>query len=132
MKDFLPLMSCGLMVVILVYIATFWFRAVFALDSLLKYEFDNLPKQWNMDKQPRGMFWKPKVRSNNFLNRLFLSNPGVAFFKFLFTTPQWVKDNPEPTKHIKEIRKFTLFWNIGVVAWFFVLFPSFTIIFASR
>lgn len=132
MDTLLPLMGCGLMIISLGFVLTFWYRVMVALDKLVKFEYENLPEQWEKDGQPRGMFWKPQEKKMSLLNRFFLSNPATAFFRFTFTTPEWVKENPVPTSHIKELRKFTLFWNIGVVVLFFVIFPAILFIFTPR
>jgi hypothetical protein len=132
-NEFLPFFGCGLMIISLGYIFTFWFRAVFALDKILKYEYENLHEQWIKDRQPRGMFWKPKVKPAKIFDRFFSRiNPGVHFFKLLFTTPEWIKQNTETTNYIKEFRKFVLLWNVGVLVWFFVLFPGMGYIFTPR
>jgi hypothetical protein len=132
MNTLLPLMGCSLMIISLGFVLTFWYRAMVAFDKLVKFECENLPEQWKKDWQPRGMFWKSQEKKMNLLNRFLLSNPAIAIFRFTFTTPEWVKENPEPTIHIKELRKFALFWNIGVVVWFLAIFPAILIVFTPR
>ncbi len=132
MDTLLPLTGCGLMIISLGFVITFWFRAMFAFDKLIKYECENLPEQWEKDWQPRGMFWKPDGTKMRPLNRFFRSNPAFAVFRFLFTTPEWIKENPETISHLKQLRRFTLFWNIGVLTLFFVIFPAIAIVFTPQ
>ena len=120
------------MIISLGFVATFWFRAMFALDKLVKYEYENLPEQWEKDGQPHGMFWRPKGKKTNLFNRFIRGNPGFVFFRFVFTTPNWVKESSEPTSYIKQLRKFTLFWNIGVITLFFLIFPAILIVFTPQ
>jgi hypothetical protein len=129
MDTLLPLSGCSLMIISLGFVITFWFRAMSAFDKLVKYEYENLPEQWERDGQPRGMFWKPQEKRVSLLKLFFLSNPAIAVFRFLFQTPQWVQDNSEPTVYIRQFRKFTLFWNVGAIAWFVVIFPAILIVF---
>jgi len=105
MNSLLPLIFCGLYVIILVGTLPFWLRARNALDKLIKYELENLPEQREKDRQPR-----------------FFTDSSIAAIKFILTTPDWVKNNPEPKAHLKDFRKFTLFWSIGVLASFLVVF----------
>ena len=132
MDTVLPLTGCSLMIISLGFVATFLFRAMFALDKLIKYECENLPEQWEKDWQPTGMFWRPKGKQVSTMNRLFRGNPAIAFFRFLFSTPKWVKEHPEPAAHIKQLRRYTLFWNIGVITWFVVIFPAILFVFTPR
>src|SRR5687768_664893 len=105
METLLPLTGCSLMIISLSFVASFWFRAMSALDKLVKYEYENFPEQWEQDGQPRGMFWKSQGKEASLLHQFFLSNPTIAAFRFLFKTPQWVKDNSEPTAYIRQFRK---------------------------
>ncbi len=120
------------MIISLGFVATFWFRAMFAFDKLIKYEYENLPEQWEKDGQPRGMFWKPAGKKIKLFNRFVRGNVGFAALRLIFITPKWVKENPESTAHLKQLRKFTLFWNIGVLTLFFVVFPAILVVFTPQ
>ena len=120
------------MIISMGFVATFWFRAMFAFDKLIKYEYENLPEQWEKDRQRRGMFWRPKGKKITLFNRLVGGSPGFAALKLIFITPNWVKGNPEPTSYLKQLRKFTLFLNIGVITWFVVIFPALLVVFTPQ
>jgi hypothetical protein len=132
MDTLLPLTGCGLMIISLGYVITFWFRTMSAFDKFVQYECENLPEQWERDGQPFGMFWKPKDKKVRAINRYFFSNPGIAQFRLLFKTPDWIKEHPEAADHLKQIRRYTLFWNIGVIVWFAVVFPAIIFVFTPR
>jgi|WetSurMetagenome_2_1015567.scaffolds.fasta_scaffold698293_1 hypothetical protein len=132
MNNLLPLTGCGLMIVSLGYVITFWFRTIFAFDKLIKYQYENLHQQWEKDRQPYGMFWKPELEKIGMFNRVFFGSPAISSFRFIFTTPEWVKNDPESMSNIKKFRKFLLLWNVGVVVWFLVIFPSILIIFTPK
>jgi hypothetical protein len=130
MNTLLPLMGCGLMIISFGFLITFWFRAMLAFDKLVKYEYENLPEQWEKDWQPRGLFWKPPTKIS-IMNALFLGNPTFAISRLTFTTPKWVKESSKATAYIKELRKFAIFWNIGVPVWVFLVF-AIMIVFTPR
>ncbi len=132
MDTLLSLTGCSLMIISLGFVVSFWFRAMFALDKLVKYECENLPEQWQKDGQPRGMFWRPKDRNSSLFDRFIRSNSSFVFFRFIFTTPKWVKESPEPTLYLRQLRKFTLFWNVGLITLFFVVFPAILIVFTPQ
>jgi hypothetical protein len=120
------------MIISLGFVVSFWFRAMVALDKLVKYQYENLPDQWERDGQPHGMFWRPEGKKPSLFNRFIRGNPGFVFFRFIFAPPIWVKESPEPTFYLKQLRKFTLFWNIGVITLFFVIFPAILIVFTPQ
>ena len=125
MDTLLPLMGCGLMIISLGYVVTFWFRAIFALNKLTKFDIENPRNQRELIEQPQ--LWDIST-----LKSIIMNNDPLMMFIFIFTTPKWVKENPEAQHYHKEFRKFTLFWNIGVLLWFVVLFPSILIIFTPK
>lgn len=125
-------MGCSLLVFSLMFVISFWFRATQALDNLIRYEYENLRDQWEKDGQPRGMFWKPPSPAGNRFKRMFLGNPGIAALKLTFVTPAWARLNTEAAKYLKRYRQFVLFWNIGLLVWFFVIFPSLIVVFTPR
>jgi hypothetical protein len=131
METLLPLMGCGLMILSLGYVCTFCFRAFFALDKLLQYEYENLPEQWEKDGQPSGMFWKPESKRTRGINRWFSVKGEFTKFKLLFTTPEWVKDHPEAAGHFKDHRRYSWYWNIGVPIWF-ILFLVIAFLFTPQ
>ena len=122
MDTFISVLLLGLMLLSLAYIATFWFRAMRSFDDLIKYEYENLHEQWIAEGEPRGMFWKPPQRSNNILNLLVRSNPGLKILKWTFFAPQWVKSNADAESTLKRARKYMLCWNIAVPLWFSLFF----------
>jgi predicted small integral membrane protein len=115
MDTLLPSIICGLLTISLGYIITFWFRAIFAINKLTKFDIENPQSQQGKVENPR--LWEIST-----LKSIIMSNDPMMAFIFIFTTPNWVKENPEARHYHKEFRKFTLFWNIGVLLWFLVFF----------
>lgn len=105
----------------LIYIISFWFKAFFAFDNLLKHQHKYFQEEWIKDGNPRGMFWRPRNQPGSLLNQLFRAHPAIVAFKFLFRRPDWVNKSREAMYLHKRYRRFVLYWNIAVPAWSILL-----------
>lgn len=128
MQTLIAIPICGLHLAFFALLVSFWFQSMKTFDQLVQYQYENLHEQWLADGEPRGMFWKPPVKSKNILNTLIRSNPGFPVLKWLFYTPVWAKADPEALNLLKHGRKFALYWNIGVPIWFAVMLGLFSLL----
>jgi hypothetical protein len=112
----LSLLSIGALIAYFIFIARFWFRSMKAYSSLVKYEYENLHEQWVKHGEPEGMvYWSAPQRSKNLLNRLIRSNPGFTMLPLVFYTPKWIASHPQAQAYLKDMRRNTLWWNIGAI-----------------
>lgn len=112
MSELFPLAGCGLMIIGFGVLFSFWYRAISSLDNLIKYEYENFPEQWEKDRQPHGLFWKPPQKQVKLINRIFQSNP---LLKFIFTTPEWMRENIISMEYLNKFRKFVFLWNFSIL-----------------
>ena len=96
------------------------FGSFIAFDQLIRYEYNSYRTQWENDGTPKGIFWSPREywRSQNtnwFRNLKSQYKSGWAFQKvcliWLFSTPQWIKNDNKAKKLLKRLRILVLIWN---------------------
>ncbi|MBL8077026.1 MAG: hypothetical protein JNM55_03615 [Anaerolineales bacterium] len=116
---------CGGIIGYFVFIARFFFLAARAHSDLVRFEYENLPDQWEKDGEPQGMlFWKAPTKPKKLANRLFLSNPGITSLLWDFKTPKWVNNYPEAQKHLRAKRLNILWWILGILSPLILFFSS--------
>ncbi len=118
MNNIFPILGFILFIGGFIFLLSFFYRSMRAFNRVIKFLYENLK-----EGQPFGMFWRPSMKNVKLKNRLFFSNPGIKAFQYLFFTPDWVKEHPEAMLDFREFRKFSLYWNIGIVL-FWILYIS--------
>ena len=101
-------------------------RARAALEQLFEYEHEHLPEQWIKDGCPPG---RPKRNSDDkpiSLLHIFSPYSPLIFFLYIFTTPEWVKQNPEAMSYLHRFRRYVFYWNIGVPVWLLLFILCYT------
>ncbi|HSB03244.1 MAG TPA: hypothetical protein VLE49_21520 [Anaerolineales bacterium] len=83
------------------------FGAFFTFDQLVRLEYHSYPSDWEKDGRPRGFFWFPSGwRGSN------------ASLIWLFSTPEWVRNDEKAKKLIRRLRILVLIWNGSFVLGF--------------
>ena len=113
MRNLLPLADCGLLLFSLAILFSFLLWAFRAFNAFVRYEYENVPVQWNNDGRPRGYLWKPPSQPGKTYKNMLLGHPSVLAVKLLFITPNWVIPNTEAAGYLKRSRQLALYWNIG-------------------
>ena len=112
------LTGCGSALAVLGFIITFLFKAFKAHNDLIKFQYENARDAWRTSGEPSGMLgYRAPTQSQNFITRLFTSNPAFTGLAWTFYTPSWVKDFPEAQDLLRKLRRNTLAWNVGVILW---------------
>ena len=120
---------CGSLLIYMVFTLRFIFLSFKAHHDLVRFEYENLHEQLEKDGEPDGMlFWRAPARSNNLINRLLWSNPGLNLFVRLFITPKWVNEYPQAQKYLKTMRMNALWWNVGIGALMILFFVVINIV----
>jgi hypothetical protein len=92
------------------------FAAFFNFDKIVKIEHEKYSQEWINDGKPKGFFWRSAqctwLSSAMALQRLS--------FQWLFTTPTWIRIDSEALLHLKRLRMFVLFFNVGIIVWFVI------------
>jgi len=92
------------------------FTAFFNFDTIVKIEHEKYNHEWIKDGKPIGFFWRSSqctwLSSAMALQRLS--------FRWLFTTPPWIRNDSDALLHLKRLRLFVLFFNVGIIAWFVI------------
>lgn len=116
MNEVIPYLSCGTVLIYMIFILRFLFLSFKAHNDLVQFEYQNLKDEWEKDGEPRGMlFWRAPEPPKKLINRIFWSNPGITAFLWDFKTPKWVKDFPQAQNYLRSMRLNTLWWNIGIL-----------------
>jgi len=91
--------------------------AFFSFDKLVKIEYRKYINQWNIDGKPRGFFWRPPESS------LFSSSIAMQIltFRWLFRTPEWMRNDTEAVYWLKKLRLSALVFNAGIVVSFLII-----------
>ena len=89
-------------------------------DQLIRLEYNTYRFQWETDGKPQGFFWFPREYWRN--QNLSLLDKWKSQYKsgwatqkvhllWLFSTPQWIKNDDKAKKLLKRMRVFVLIWN---------------------
>ena len=107
------------------------FGSFLTFDQLVGLEYNSHRAQWEKDGKPRGFFWFPREywRSQNvgwFNNwkSQYASNWTMQrnHFIWLFSTPEWMKQDEGAQKLVKRFRVLVLIWNgsfLGIILMLF-------------
>lgn len=125
METLWQLLICGGIIGYFIFLVRFFFLAMKAHSNLVRYEYENIPDQWEKDSEPQGMiFWKAPTKPKKLVNSLFFSNPGITALLWAFKTPKWVNDHPEAREYLRKMRLNTLWWNLGILCPLILFFGS--------
>jgi len=84
----------------------FIIRSIVAFQRLIKYEYGEHRSEWENDGNPCTIFWRPP-ESNYWLNFSLLSPGKKIWYKWIFTTPDWIKNDDRALVLHRELRKTT-------------------------
>jgi hypothetical protein len=118
------LISCGSILLFLVFVIPFWFKAAKAHNELIKFQYENALDAWKKSGEPSGLLgYRAPTQSRNIIKRFFVSNPAFTMLTWVFFTPSWVKDFPDAQNILRKLRRNVLAWNIGVISFviYFIL-----------
>lgn len=107
----------------LLFILRFLFLSFKNINDIWLYEYENLPEQWEKDGKPRGMkFWKfPKFTWMEHYKLTTFRSATISPMLWLFVNPGWADGHPEVLKHLRDLRKNVLGWNIGFLLFLFLI-----------
>lgn len=98
-----------------------------AFDQLVRVQHEDHYQDWLADHKPDGLFWRQPGHS--LLHRMNWSG-SLCLLAWLFSTPDWVKQDEVAGRHLRRFRFCILVWNIGfLLLWLWSLghpelFPS--------
>jgi hypothetical protein len=104
---FLPLFVLGLF--------TFYL-----FDRVVKLEYNEYKKYWEMDGKPIGFFWIPKESESKFLGIPALTSSVARSrlcMKWIFLTPTWTLGDEKASRLILHYRIFTALLFLGSLTW---------------
>jgi len=83
-----------------------------AFDRLVRLEYASHRSAWESDGSPRGFFWSP-VEATTL--RGYVARQRLSLV-WLFSTPQWVRQDPGASRLLRRLRGLVLAWNLGIIA----------------
>ena len=112
----------------LMFILRFLFLSFKDINDIYLYEYEHLPEQWEKDGKPRGLeFWKfPKRSWREMYKPAAFRSASISPMLWIFVTPKWADDYPEVLKYFGNLRKNVLWWNIGILFFFFLIVLTLT------
>ena len=112
----------------LIFILRFLFLVFKACNDIYLYEYEHLPEQWEKDGKPRGLeFWNfPKLSWRDRYKLSAWRSGAISPMLWIFVTPKWADDHPEVLKYFGKLRKNALWWNVGILFFFFLIVLTLT------
>src|ERR1700738_1819217 len=93
------------------------FGAFVLFDRLVRLEYSSYRGNWEADGRPHGFFWVP-AESRSIGGWVGLGS-SVAFhrciFGWLFSSPDWMRNNDTARGLIFWLRVLVLTWNMGLI-----------------
>lgn len=92
--------------------------AILTSDSLIRLEYETRREQWDKDRRPVGMLWRPPGTS------FFQSIPMASRFGqslpllWMFKTPGWIRDYPEAIRLLRRLRVLEGIGFLLIALWF--------------
>lgn len=118
-------MMWGLNILFAVMVPALLLPSFFAFDAFVRREHDFHAQAWNADGRPHGVFWRPPGSGSSWGVFSFDWAAGRATnrcaWKWLFTTPSWVRDDDEALRLLTRMRRLVLAWNLGLIVFAFVV-----------
>jgi hypothetical protein len=86
------------------------FGSMFIFDSIVRWEYKHHRASWENDGRPSGLLWAPDEPYGDSRTAQKL------FWKWMWTTPVWMLDEPRPKTWLMMIRLVLLIgFTIGVI-----------------
>lgn len=103
-----------LMINVVIYLGLFssLIFGFITFDQIVRVQHANYYQAWIEDGKPDGFFWRPPGR--NVFQRMNWSGT-LCVLKWLFITPNWVKQEDLSGRHLRQFRICILVWDMGVV-----------------
>jgi hypothetical protein len=107
-------------IIIVIGLVSVLLGSFLTFDQLIRLEHNSYESQWENDGKPRGFFWFPREYWKNKSTGWFSTWKSQyksdwamqrANLIWLFSTPQWIKDNEQAKKLLKRVRVLVLIWN---------------------
>ncbi len=107
-------------IIIVIGLVSVLLGSFLTFDQLIRLEHNSYEFQWENDGKPRGFFWFPREYWKNKSTGWFSTWKSQyksdwamqrANLIWLFSTPQWIKDNEQVKKLLKRVRVLVLIWN---------------------
>jgi len=107
-------------IIIVIGLVSILLGSFLTFDQLIRLEYNSYRSQWENDGTPRGIFWLPCEywRSQNIgwfstWKSQYKSDWAMqkTHLRWLFSTPQWIKDDEQAKKLLKRERVLVLIWN---------------------
>jgi hypothetical protein len=114
-------MSANIWIVLLPLIAVL-FTSFCAFDTLVKRLHDQYPDEWDRVGRPYGFFWRPKSRTLRWMSSGFAMQK--LAFVWLFSTPEWMKQEQWSLRRLRFFRITVLIWNVGGLAFAILLYMT--------
>jgi len=103
--------------------AVFLFSLVFVLvssfftfDKLVRLQYEAHRSYWERDGGPRGFFWwAPGTRKwfrINLRSEWAFQRTNLRWF---FSTPNWMRKDPQAVRLVRRFRLLVLIWNLGIL-----------------
>ncbi len=106
----------SIVIIIFLGLMVLLFTAFFNFDKIVKIEHQKYNQEWIKDGKPMGFFWRSS-QYTWFSSALALQR---LSFRWLFTTPPWIRSDSEGLLYLKRLRMFVLCFNIGIIVWFVI------------
>jgi hypothetical protein len=89
------------------------FAAFIVFDLLVSLEYSSHRKSWEADGKPRGYFWSPsEIGYFNFSSGIATQRCSLVW---LFSTPEWMRQDVKAKRLIFLMRILVVVWNIGIL-----------------
>ena len=102
---------------ILVLLFPILIAAFVVFDQLVRLEYSAYRHSWEADGKPHGFFWVP-VEAKNVDGWLMNLGSGYArrrcSFRWLFSTPEWMRRDEKALRLVFWLRVLVLTWNVGM------------------
>lgn len=79
-----------------------------AFDSLVRLEYEQFRIEWAGDDEPFGVFWHPEDGRFFFFDYRRRNAGREVFWRWLFSTPMWMRSEPRAMMLVRRLRLATL------------------------
>jgi len=88
---------------------------------LVRILYQNHREVWVQEGKPSGLIWLPP-ESPGYFQRLRSEFYGQRLAsRWLFSTPDWMREDALALRLLKRMRVLTLVWNVGVLIYIYVI-----------
>ena len=105
-------------IVVVISLAPVLLISFLLFDKLVRLEYESHRRHWDADGQPHGFFWVPP-EVKKFGGWVIKGRSSIASRRcalvWLFSTPDWVRQDPIAKRLLFGLRFFVGVWNAGVL-----------------